>query len=64
MRDLMRAGKVGAENVFNVSRPDNNAGLLPHGTATAVTDSYRRLLANHGANNTEPEKLKFMAINR
>ncbi len=60
----MNARREDAENVFNILRQGKQAHRAPPGAATAVTDSYRQLLANHGANNTGPEKLKFMAINR
>jgi hypothetical protein len=60
----MHAGSVGTENVFNVFPHGHQARLAPHNKAMTVTGSYRQLPANHDANNTRPEKLRFMAINR
>ena len=64
MRGLTRAGNVGAENVFNVFPHGREARFAPRNKAATDKGSYRQLLANHDANNTRPEKLRFMPINR
>ncbi|CAG9275114.1 hypothetical protein PUN4_970004 [Paraburkholderia unamae] len=60
----MRMRRVAAENVFNVLRHDRKTGLAPRRAAMTDKGCYRQLLANHGANNTGPEKLRSVAINR
>jgi hypothetical protein len=60
----MHASNVAAENVFNVLRHGRPARLAPRSKAMTDKGSYRQLPGNHGTNNTGPEKLRFMAINR
>jgi len=60
----MRAGNVSVENVFNVFPHGDKADRASRNKAATDKGSYRQLLANHDANNTRPEKLRFMPINR